>query len=115
MAGLNYRRKQGTGRMNQKISFYSLAGTSDGQGGTTIESETLIASNVWAEIKEMNGQKKILFNQLHDGKPFEIRIRQRSDISESSVIGIDSRRLIIHSINTDNEYKGQQYIVALEK
>lgn len=100
--------------MNQRISFYSLSATSDGQGGKKDESESLV-DTVWAEMKEMSGYKKLQFNQLIAGKPYEIRIRKNNSIDENHIIGISTRRMMIHSLVEDNEYKGFQYIVAVEK
>ena len=56
MAGLlNHRRKNGIGRMNQKIDFYSLSGADDGQGGQTSEIEVSQLTGVPCEIQEMTG------------------------------------------------------------
>ena len=118
MAGLlNHRRKNGIGRMNQKIDFYSLSGADDGQGGQTSEIEVSQLTGVHCEIQEMTGYKRIQFNQLVSGKPFEIRLRKRSDvtITDRLLIGIDTRRLVIHSVAEDHEYKGNLYITAVEK
>jgi SPP1 family predicted phage head-tail adaptor len=117
MAGLNHRRKEGIGRMNTQISFYSLSASDDGQGGNTIETESAIATaqNVWAEVQEITGYKRLQYAQLISGKPYKIRIRERSDIDNQSIIGIGVQRLTIMSLIKDRDFKGYQYIEAVEK
>lgn len=99
------------GAMRDQVVILAKSSVSDGIGGFTPSTSTL--ATIWAEIRELTGQRQTDFEQLVNAKGYEIVVRNRTDINTTHQVELPSgQRLTIHSIQRDFKYKEYMTIVG---
>jgi SPP1 family predicted phage head-tail adaptor len=104
-----------TGKLNQRITFWANNAVSDNYGGE-IDNWTEVQTT-WANIKGLTGRRELEFQQVVNGKPYEIVVRWRNDISitETNKIVWEGRTLYLHSVIDEDSQNWFYKILAFEK
>lgn len=87
--------------------------TDDGMGGFT--TATTNKCKVWASIKAMSSHRQLLYSQVIEGIPYDIRTRVNENITIDSKIVFDNKQLTIHSIKENINWPEFVDIIAFEK
>lgn len=61
-------------KFRNRVKFYSIAGTSDGFGGSSGDTQTLQAT-VWGRVERMKGLEALQLEQILNSIPYLITIR----------------------------------------
>ena len=101
------------GRLNTLIELHAPTVTADGQGGFT--TSYALDSSVWADVRRTGGSRGTELAQQLSTEPFDIVIRQRTDITTNWLIKLDDKFLIIHSLTIDYRYKEYLELTAYEQ
>lgn len=99
--------------MKSLIIIQTETKTDDGMGGftTTVTNKC----KVWADIKAMSSHRQLLYSQVIDGVPYDIRTRATDNLTIDSKILLSSTQLTIHSIKENINWPEFIDIIAFEK
>ena len=89
-------------KYRKRLTVSRMTETGDGIGGVTeVAADT---GTAWAAVKELSGSRALEYNQVVEGKIYEIRTRCRTDITidNKSIFTYKSRTLYVHIITTDD-------------
>lgn len=88
-----------TGEFKHLIKFLSNVPSQDPDNGDLISAETEIAT-MWAKVTPMTGSRALNAGQILNGKPYEINVRFRDDVTidEDLIIDWNGKRIAIHSV-----------------
>lgn len=88
-----------TGEFKHLIKFLANEPTQDPDNGDLISSETQVAE-MWAKVTPMTGSRALNAGQILNGKPYEIQVRYRDDVTIDEDLTIDwnGKRIAIHSV-----------------
>lgn len=96
------------GKLRDRIALKSLTSSTD-SGGFVTSSESTIAT-VWASINELSGNELLKAGREVGTRYAMFLIRYRSDISQKTVIGYDSKNWDIESIKKVDLYKRRDHL-----
>lgn len=102
-----------TGRLRNKVSFYSFSATDDGMGGGAA-SWTLYGER-WANVKRPNGSRELQYDELAKIKEYIITVRYDSGINDTMQIRYGGVKLTIARIDPDDEDSRFMVIKAYSK
>jgi SPP1 family predicted phage head-tail adaptor len=88
-------------QLRQRITFQSLARTTDGQGGWT-ETWTDFKT-VWAQVTPSSGKERYFAQRIEENITHKITIRWMEGLTAEMRINFEGRIFQIHSIRRENE------------
>jgi SPP1 family predicted phage head-tail adaptor len=88
-----------TGEFKHWIKLLANTPTQDPNNGDLISAESTVAE-MWAKVTPMTGSRALNAGQILNGKPYEIQVRYRDDVSidEDLIIQWGTKRIAIHSV-----------------
>ena len=96
-------------KYRKRVKIERVTETADGIGGATeVYSQT---GTAWAAVDELSGARALEYNQIVEGKIYEIKTRYRTDIMIDGKCRFTykNRSLYVHTTTTDDMNK--EYLI----
>jgi SPP1 family predicted phage head-tail adaptor len=99
------------GKLDQRVSLYSVAQTIDDAGGP-VDTASLVAT-VWAHVLSQKGDESFKAAQQNASRTIKLKLRWRDDVATSWLVEWNGDRYDIVDVDPSKRRDGELWLMAV--